>query len=135
MSDIMPSILAEEWSDMSDKELRLQQIPPREMQGLLKETYEVAYFYHKFGFVPKEVLSLLFEMDHYLYFSTLMKDEKEEPGGFLYYDAVSCVVRAIEKGFLLGSYEYAFPMLKVHDLITEKTHVIDLENGSLEDLM
>ena len=46
MSDIMPSILAEEWSDMSDKELRLQQIPLREMQGLLKETYEVAYFYH-----------------------------------------------------------------------------------------
>jgi hypothetical protein len=134
MNENIVNILTEEWSDMSSKELSLQKMPPVEMQRLLKETYETVSFYHKFGFIPKEVVSLLFEMDHYLYFSTLVKDEKG-PENFTYYKAVSSVVSAIEEGFLKGKYEYAFPELKVYDPLTEKTHIIDLENGSLEELM
>lgn len=134
MSDIVLSLLAEEWSDMSNKALSVEKIPIVKMQRLLKETYEALFFYHKFGLAPKEVITLLFEMDHYIYFSTLMKDEYE-PEKFPYYQAVSCVVKAMEEGFLKGMYEHAFPLLKVYDILSDKTYVIDLKNGNLTDIM
>ena len=134
MSDIVLSLLAEEWSDMSNKALSVEKIPLDKMQRLLKETYEALYFYHKFGLAPKEVIALLFEMDHYVYFSTLMKDEYE-PENFPYYQAVSCVVKAMEEGFFKGMYEHAFPLLKVYDILSDKTYVIDLKNGNLTDIM
>ena len=126
--------LTEEWSDMSNKALGVEKIPLDKMQRLLKETYEALFFYHKFGLAPKEIITLLFEMDHYIYFSTLMKDEYE-PENFPYYQAVSCVVKAIEEGFLKGMYEHAFPLLKVYDILSDKTYVIDLKNGNLTDIM
>ena len=133
MNESTVEILTKAWSDLSDQALSLQKVPRTDMQRLLKETYEALSFYYKDGVVPKAVVSLLFEMDHYLYFSTLMKSE--EPDCFPYYKAVSSVVNALEKGFFQGEYEYPFPVLKVYDVLTEQTHIIDLENGSLEELL
>ena len=134
MSDNMLNFLTEEWSDMSGKALSLQEIPPEEMQRLLRDTYETLEFYHKFGLVPKAVLKLLFEMDHYLYFSTIMKAE-DEPGSFPYYRAVNTIVGAIEDAFFQEKNEHVFPELKICNPTTETATVFDFDKDKLKDLM
>lgn len=134
MGDVMLSVLTEEWSDMSSKALSLEVIQLTEMQRLLRETYEVLQFYNKFGFVPKEVLKLLFEMDHYIYFSTIMRDEITNDS-FPYYQAVDLVVKAIEAAFFQEEQEYKYPELKVYNLLTEDTRIFNLEKDCLTELM
>lgn len=134
MGDVMLGVLTEEWSDMSDKALSLKEITLTEMQGLLRETYEVLQFYNKFGFVPKEVLKLLFEMDHYIYFSTIMRDEITNDS-FHYYEAVDLVVKAIETAFFEEEQEYKYPELKVYNWMTEETRIVNLEKDYLSELI
>ena len=119
---------------MSSKALSLEVIQLTEMQRLLRETYEVLQFYNKFGFVPKEVLKLLFEMDHYIYFSTIMRDEITNDS-FPYYQAVDLVVKAIEAAFFQEEQEYKYPELKVYNLLTEETRIFNLEKDCLTELM
>ena len=125
--------LAKRWGSMIGTVLNLDRVPSDELQFLLKDTYEKLYFYQKSDTIPKELAKLLLEMNEYLYFSTLIEDKEDRPD-FYYYRAVSSVVKALTDGFFAGNYECSFPLLNACNAAGFSC-ILDLENGSLEELM
>lgn len=124
---------AEAWLDLTYVVLDLKKIPAIQIQNNLKNTYEILYFYHRQACAPKMVSKLLLEMDEFLYFVSLMEDGEVEED-FYYYQAVSCIAKALKRGYFLGRYDCTFPVLKFLDP-TDEPMIIDLENGKIEDLL
>ena len=126
-------ITAHRWTDMISAVLKLKKIPLNQLQQLLKDTYKALYYYHECDLVPRELSKVLLEMEVFLDFSAMMENNETEEN-FYYYQAMYMVVKALEDGFFNGKYECAFPVLKLYDPM-KNLHILDLENGSLEELM
>ena len=124
---------AKAWFDLTHVVLDLKKIPAPQLQNILKDTYEILYFYHRQDCAPKMVSKLLLEMDEFLYFVSLMEDSEVEKD-FYYYQAVSCIAKALKQGYFLGRYDCEFPALKFLDP-TDEPLIIDFENGKIEDLV
>ena len=125
--------IAQRWSDMSGKVLELKEIPSEELRFLLRDTYEVLYFYHCYNDVPKEIIRILSSAHEFLYFASMMENT-EVPNSFYYYVVISEVLHSMEYGFLKGEFACEFPVLKLQSSL-EGMYVIDLENNRLECLM
>ena len=117
------SRIARRWSRLSGVVLELKKIPEKQLQQLLKDSYEALYAYHQAELVPKAVASLMLEMGDFLYFASLM-EEKEVTVDFYYYQAVDAVIQALKTGFFRGEYPCRFPLLQLRS-----GEVLDLEKG------
>jgi hypothetical protein len=113
--------------------LDLKKIPAPQLQNVLKDTYEILYFYHRQDCAPKMVSKLLLVMDEFLYFVSLMEDS-EVKKDFYYYQAVSCIAKALKQGYFIGRYDGVFPVLKFLDP-TDEPMIIDFESGKIEELL
>ena len=120
---------AEAWVHLTDVVLDLKKIPLAQLQSVLKDTYEILYFYHRQDVAPKTVSKLLLGMDAFLYFASLMEDY-EVNKGFYDYQTVFCIAKALKQGYFLGKYDCAFPVLKFLDP-TDEPVVLNLENGKI----
>lgn len=121
-----------DWIQMTHRVLDLKRIPSIEIRDLLRKTYEVLNHYHKEDMIPKELGEMLLEMDGFLYFAALITDKEFDDNPYLY-QAVHSIAEALKAGFFEGHYEKEYPLLQIFDL-EEKSHVINLENGYIEDL-
>ena len=124
---------AEQWVQMTHTALALKRIPASEIQILLRDTYEALYTYRKDALVPKELCELLLEMDGFLYFASLIGDKEFDDNPYLY-QAIHSVAEALKEGFFGRSYPCEFPLLAVCDA-ENRPHMLDLENGYVEDLI
>ena len=52
---------AKAWFDLTHVVLDLKKIPAPQLQNILKDTYEILYFYHRQDCAPKMVSKLLLE--------------------------------------------------------------------------
>lgn len=125
--------IADQWNTLTHTALDLEKIPAWILQNTLKDTYEALYFYHKEKLVPKELSKMLLEMENFLYFAPLMENEKQETD-FYYYRIISFAASALQQGFFAGSYDCAFPVLKILHL-GEDPILLDLEKDRIEDLL
>ncbi len=130
--DIITKI-TNDWVLMTLSTLDLKRIPSIEIRDLFKRSYEVLYYYHKDTVVPKGVSRMLLEMDGFLYFASMITDKEFDDNPYLY-QAVHSIADALKLGFFQGEYECAYPVLKVHD-DEYNSHILDLENGYIEDLI
>ena len=125
--------LMEQWSQMTMLVLELKAIPTEELQELLKRTYQILSLYCNKKLVPKEVCKVLLEMEGFLYFASIMEG-KEVDIDFYYYQTIDIVVTALKEGFFGGKYVCKFPDLMIRDAARE-AHIINLQNGNLQDLL
>ena len=124
--------VADKWVDMTYKTLDLKRIPSIEIKDVFRESYAILSRYYNEALIPKEVARLLLEMDGFLYFASMIS-EKEFEDDPAFYQAVHSVAEALKTGFFSGTYECAYPKLKVTSA-EGNIQILDLESGCIEDL-
>ena len=123
--------ITNQWTDVTHQILALEDVSMTRVRQLLKETYRILTDYHKSGFVPKEIIALFLEMKDFLYFSSIIEGvEKEE--NFYNWQENSCIITALEKGFLEGEYKCNFPKLIITNL-SDKKLLVDFDSDTIED--
>ena len=123
--------ITNQWTDVTHQVLALEEISKTTVRQLLKETYRMLTDYHKLGLVPKEIVALFLEMEDFLDFTSIMEGvEKEE--NFYNWQENFCIIKALEKGFLEGEYEYNFPKLIITTLSRKKL-LVDFDLDTIED--
>ena len=95
---------ADKWNELTSTVLHLKKFEISDMQAILKETYKILKVFHQEHTVPKEICRLLLCMEEFLYFSSMM-EEKETPIDFFHYEAISCIVSAMNNGFFDGCFD------------------------------
>lgn len=119
----------QDWQEMTHKVLNIKDIPPTDIENLLKETYMILTTYHKDTLIPKEITKLLLEIRDFNEISSAI-EFAEKPSGYYHSLDVCVVVDALKTGFLEGKYECEFPKLKIYDL-NKNGHIIDLRDKFL----
>lgn len=123
--------ITNKWTDTTHQVLDLEEVSKTTVRQLLKETYRMLTDYHKLGLVPKEIIALFLEMEDFLNFTSIMEGvEKEE--NFYNWQENFCIIKALEKGFLEGKYEYNFPKLIITTL-SKKKLLVDFDLDTTED--
>lgn len=118
------------WADATHRVLCLEKLPLPPLQNLLKETYRVLATFCKEECIPKEIAQIILEMEEFLYFAALM-EEKEMGNGYYHWQEIRFIVNGLKKGFFDGGYEYAFPKLKITDVL-DNDYLMDFETNRLE---
>ena len=129
MSNKAITEITNQWTDITNQVLALEEVSKTTVKQLLKETYRMLTDYHKLGLVPKEIVALFLEMEDFLYFTSIMEGvEKEE--NFYNWQENFWIIKALEKGFLEGEYECNFPKLVI---ISKKKLLVDFDSDTMED--
>lgn len=119
----------DEWDNMTNKVLDLEQLPVSDMEELIKDTYEILIEYSKDELVPKEIAKLLLRIRHFVEMASAIEfNEKEE--GFYYAMDILAIEESMQKVFFEGKYDCEFPKIQIKD-INDNVHIINLENSFL----
>ena len=121
--------IAEHWERMTMYVLNLKELPLRELQLLLYDTYRALTQFHKQSLIPKEITKIFLNIEAYLYFASLM-EEKEVTAGYYCHRQVYVIAKALQEGFFNAEYAYAFPQLQIFDDF-HNAHIINLEKNFL----
>ena len=133
MDNIKLADFHQRWVDLAQIVLRTKDMPSAEALELLKDSYEVLYFYHKETLVPKELCELFPAMEEFLQYTSILIGQNCTDAFYLY-GVVFRVIDAMKDGFFAGDYGCAFPQLTVYDE-KDKPHTFDFEKNRLEDLI